>query len=331
MFRERLHRIGEEHRTGAADRDVERCRRRRGAPGRPPARTARWSGRPRSASRRATSSMPRRGRCRAAAPPGARPAAARVVCPVPQPMSSTRSSGADAGRVEERPGVPGHGAVELVGVRGPVGRPRCRPRRATARGWPGATVDEHPRAVTVHRPRIVPLGSCRTYSQGERMSRIDPDDDVVRDPRSAGRPAVEHLRADPPDGPQPGPDLAAGRRASSTRSRRSWSTHGLAEASAEPVGPAAAHRLHDHPGRPAGARRTGCASPGAGPVLEFEQLLKVFFADSGTRTDALASIAAARRWAEERNEENLARRAPTRRARVRSRPAPPRRCLPARS
>lgn len=45
--------------------------------------------------------------------------------------------------------------------------------------------------------------------------------------------------------------------------------------------------------------------PGAGPVLESEQLLKVFFADSGTTADALANLRAARAWAEERNQENL--------------------------
>jgi len=44
--------------------------------------------------------------------------------------------------------------------------------------------------------------------------------------------------------------------------------------------------------------------PGEGPVLEFEQLLKVWFSDHGTRGDALASLAAARAWAAERNEEN---------------------------
>jgi DNA-binding PadR family transcriptional regulator len=46
--------------------------------------------------------------------------------------------------------------------------------------------------------------------------------------------------------------------------------------------------------------------PGAGPVLEWEQLLKIQFADQGTRADALATLAAAREWAIERNEENLA-------------------------
>lgn len=48
------------------------------------------------------------------------------------------------------------------------------------------------------------------------------------------------------------------------------------------------------------------AEPGAGPVLEFEQLLKVAFAEHGTRDDALATLAAAEAWARERNAENLA-------------------------
>jgi PadR family transcriptional regulator AphA len=39
-------------------------------------------------------------------------------------------------------------------------------------------------------------------------------------------------------------------------------------------------------------------------VLEFEQLLKVWFSDHGTKADALASLAAARDWAAEQNEEN---------------------------
>jgi PadR family transcriptional regulator AphA len=46
-------------------------------------------------------------------------------------------------------------------------------------------------------------------------------------------------------------------------------------------------------------------TPGAGPVLEFEQLLKVWFSDHGTKADALASLAAARAWAAEQNEENI--------------------------
>jgi len=45
--------------------------------------------------------------------------------------------------------------------------------------------------------------------------------------------------------------------------------------------------------------------PGEGPVLEFEQLLKVSFAENGSREDALATLAATRAWTKERNRENL--------------------------
>ena len=47
------------------------------------------------------------------------------------------------------------------------------------------------------------------------------------------------------------------------------------------------------------ARATGFA-------LEAEPLLRVFLADQGTRADTLATLAAARAWAEERNAGNLA-------------------------
>ncbi|HSE07865.1 MAG TPA: PadR family transcriptional regulator [Nocardioidaceae bacterium] len=43
----------------------------------------------------------------------------------------------------------------------------------------------------------------------------------------------------------------------------------------------------------------------AGFVLESEHLLKIFFAENGTREDALATLSGARAWAEERNEGNL--------------------------
>jgi PadR family transcriptional regulator, regulatory protein AphA len=46
--------------------------------------------------------------------------------------------------------------------------------------------------------------------------------------------------------------------------------------------------------------------PGEGPVLECEQLLKVHFADAGTKAQLLATIAATGRWAQEQNEESLA-------------------------
>jgi PadR family transcriptional regulator AphA len=45
--------------------------------------------------------------------------------------------------------------------------------------------------------------------------------------------------------------------------------------------------------------------PGAGPVLEFEQLLKVFFSENGTKEDTLATLAATRAWAAARSRESL--------------------------
>ncbi|MGH3474896.1 MAG: PadR family transcriptional regulator [Aeromicrobium sp.] len=48
------------------------------------------------------------------------------------------------------------------------------------------------------------------------------------------------------------------------------------------------------------------AEPTAGLALEAEPLLRIFLADHGTRDDALATLAAARSWAEERNVGNLA-------------------------
>ncbi len=79
---------------------------------------------------------------------------------------------------------------------------------------------------------------------------------------------------------------------------------GLAEATAERVGrrPRTVYSITEE-GRAALAE--WLRTPGAGPVLEFEQLLKVWFSDHGTKVDALASLAAARTWAAEQNEENL--------------------------
>jgi PadR family transcriptional regulator, regulatory protein AphA len=54
------------------------------------------------------------------------------------------------------------------------------------------------------------------------------------------------------------------------------------------------------------ALATWLASPGQGPVLEFENLLKVFFAENGTKHDLLATLAATAQWAETRTAENVA-------------------------
>jgi DNA-binding PadR family transcriptional regulator len=80
---------------------------------------------------------------------------------------------------------------------------------------------------------------------------------------------------------------------------------GLAEAATEWVGrrPRTTYSI-----TPSGRRALAAwlHEPGDGPVLEFEQLLKIFFAEHGTKVDALSTLAAARSWAAERNEGNLA-------------------------
>ncbi|MBT2448617.1 PadR family transcriptional regulator [Streptomyces sp. ISL-43] len=81
--------------------------------------------------------------------------------------------------------------------------------------------------------------------------------------------------------------------------------HGLAEATKEAVGrrPRTVYSITAE-----GRRELAdwLPRPSAGPVLESEQLLKVFFADSGTSADTLATLHAARAWAEERNQGNVA-------------------------
>jgi DNA-binding PadR family transcriptional regulator len=48
------------------------------------------------------------------------------------------------------------------------------------------------------------------------------------------------------------------------------------------------------------------SEPGEGPILECEQLVKIHFADSGSKADILANLDATRAWVLEQNEENLA-------------------------
>jgi PadR family transcriptional regulator AphA len=81
--------------------------------------------------------------------------------------------------------------------------------------------------------------------------------------------------------------------------------HGLARASEEQVGrrPRTVYAITDSGRR---ALAAWLREPGAGPVLEFEQLLKIFFAENGTKADALATLAATRAWAQARSAESLA-------------------------
>ena len=81
--------------------------------------------------------------------------------------------------------------------------------------------------------------------------------------------------------------------------------HGLAEGSQEQVGRRSRTVYSITPdGRRALAAWLG--EPGAGPVLEFEQLLQVFFSEHGTKDDALATITAAGEWARARSAESAA-------------------------
>ena len=81
--------------------------------------------------------------------------------------------------------------------------------------------------------------------------------------------------------------------------------HGLAVATEESVGrrPRTVYAI-THAGRR--ALRQWLGTPGEGPILEFEQLLKVFFADQGTKTDAVKTVASIKRWAHDRNAANIA-------------------------
>ncbi|MGH9274667.1 MAG: PadR family transcriptional regulator [Acidimicrobiales bacterium] len=75
--------------------------------------------------------------------------------------------------------------------------------------------------------------------------------------------------------------------------------HGLARASSEMVGkrPRTVYSI-----TPKGRRALAAwvPTPGDGPVLEFEQLIKVFFAEHGTKADLLATIAGVRSWSDQR-------------------------------
>lgn len=82
-------------------------------------------------------------------------------------------------------------------------------------------------------------------------------------------------------------------------------SHGLARASDDPVG----RRRRTRYTITAKGRRALAAwlrEPGAGPLLECEQLLKISFADGGSKADVLANLEAARQWLLAENEENLA-------------------------
>jgi len=81
--------------------------------------------------------------------------------------------------------------------------------------------------------------------------------------------------------------------------------HGLARSAAERNG-RRTRTVYTITAKGRRALRAWLAGPGEGPALEFEQLLKVFFADQGSTADLLATLAAAQDWARARCQESLA-------------------------
>jgi PadR family transcriptional regulator AphA len=80
--------------------------------------------------------------------------------------------------------------------------------------------------------------------------------------------------------------------------------HGYAGATDDPVG----RRRRTRYTITADGRRALAAwlqEPGDGPILEFEQLLKISFADSGSKADIVANLNATRAWVVDQNAENL--------------------------
>ena len=73
---------------------------------------------------------------------------------------------------------------------------------------------------------------------------------------------------------------------------------GLARASAEKVG-RRPRTVYSITGRGRRALQAWVSEPGAGPTVEFEQLVQIFFAEMGSKADLLATLAAARQWSDE--------------------------------
>jgi len=75
--------------------------------------------------------------------------------------------------------------------------------------------------------------------------------------------------------------------------------HGLAHASSETVGKRR-RTVYTITAKGRRALADWVPTPGEGPVLEFEQLIKVFFAEHATKADLLTTLAGVRKWSDER-------------------------------
>ena len=81
--------------------------------------------------------------------------------------------------------------------------------------------------------------------------------------------------------------------------------HGLARSTTEKVG-RRSRTVYTISAKGRRALAEWLRDPGAGPVLEYEQLVKVFFSDSGTKADLVGSLDAAKAWATERLQSSVA-------------------------
>jgi PadR family transcriptional regulator, regulatory protein AphA len=81
--------------------------------------------------------------------------------------------------------------------------------------------------------------------------------------------------------------------------------HGLARPTQDRVGqrPRTVYSITDQGRR---ALAAWLRDPGEGPVFEWEQLVKIFFSDNGTKGDALATLQAAQAWAQARSAQTAA-------------------------
>jgi DNA-binding PadR family transcriptional regulator len=81
--------------------------------------------------------------------------------------------------------------------------------------------------------------------------------------------------------------------------------HGYAKAREETIG-RRPRTVYSITGAGRRALAAWLAEPGDGPALEFEGLVKLMFAEHGSRRDALETISRARAWAVEMNTANIA-------------------------
>jgi DNA-binding PadR family transcriptional regulator len=80
--------------------------------------------------------------------------------------------------------------------------------------------------------------------------------------------------------------------------------HGLATASKESTGrrPRTVYSITDEGRR---AMAEWVPEPGAGPVLEFEGLVKLFYAEHGTKADVLATLERVGEWVDQENRDSV--------------------------